>query len=74
MKKFQTCSSTKTYKTSINAAKQYAGLTIEDVNFETVLLTEQNCDNKAHHGRYIPVARGVNALNYNIHFYMHVIE
>lgn len=74
MKQFNTCSTTKTYKTSINAAKQYAGLVIDGVTFETVLLTPENCDNKSHHGRYIPVAHGIKAIEYNLHFHMHVVE
>lgn len=74
MTQYNTCSTTKTYKSSINAAKQYAGMEIEGVTFETVLLSPLNCNNIKHHGRFIPVAHGIEAFSYNLHFIMHCTE
>jgi hypothetical protein len=74
LRKFDTCSTTKTYSSYKGAEaaflKKYADV---DIAFIVVKLDEDNCDNPKHYGRYIPAALGEKAISFGIHFNFHVI-
>ena len=74
LRKFDTCSTTKTYASYENASdaflKKYGNT---DISYIVVKLDEDNCNNKNHYGRFIPVAIGVGAVELGIHFDFHII-
>lgn len=71
LRKFDTCSTTKTYSSYKGAEaaflKKYVSVDI------AVKLDEDNCDNPKHYGRYIPAVLGEKAISFGIHFNFHVI-
>lgn len=74
LRKFDTCSTTKTYASYENASdsflKKYGNT---DISYIVVKLDENNCCNNKHHGRFIPVAIGTEAVSLGIHFDFHII-
>lgn len=74
LRAFDTCSTTKTFATYENAERAFLRLYSEaDVSFIVVKLDTNNCNNAKHHGRYIPVAIGMKAIELGIHFNFHVV-
>lgn len=74
LRKFNTCSTTKTFVSYDNAAKAFLKMYDNaDISFVIIKLDEDNCDNERYYGRYIPVALGMKAIELGIHFNFHVI-
>lgn len=74
LRKFNTCSTTKTYTSYENASAAFLKKYGEtDIAYIVVKLDEDNCNNKNHYGRFIPVAIGTEAVSLGIHFDFHII-